>query len=74
MAAVKASAEAIYTVNCTVEEMDEWEDDFSAKESAFGRECAYFVCDVELTLQAKAAWSCNFDATGIYLIDFYHKI
>ena len=46
MDAVKAAADAAEAkgiVKCTVEEIDAWEKEYDEKESAFLRECAYFV-------------------------------
>ena len=75
MDAVKAAADAAEAkgiVKCTVEEIDAWEKEYDEKESAFLRECAYFV--PKLTKEAQFAWSCDHDAAYIHLKEVYDKI
>ena len=50
---------AANTVNHTAEEIDAWEEDFNEKQTVFLRECAYFLPSLELTREAKLAWSCD---------------
>ena len=73
--AVKAAADAVEAksiVKCTVEEIDAWEKEYDEKESAFLRECAYFV--PKLTKEAQFAWSCDHNAAYIHLKEVYDKI
>ena len=75
MDAVKAAADAAEAkgiVKCTVEEIDAWEKEYDEKESAFLRECAYFV--PKLTKEAQFAWSFDHNAAYIHLKEIYDKI
>ena len=73
--AVKAAADAAEAkgiVKYTVEEIDAWEKEYDEKESAFLRECTYFV--PKLTKEAQLAWSCDREVAHIHLKEISDKI